>query len=144
MKFSLDHFWVDFNNCRFGLAARPPVLIVEPAEFEAEADGRCEITRAAKVTLRLELKYLDSGFAYLWNSRGELTGLREEAYRASGLLTLVCSGPEPQQCAGEKYCCAGARLLPGAAYCRTSETAGGYRLEFELEPPDGAAYLTRL
>ncbi len=143
MKFSLDHFWVDFSNCRFGLAARPPVLIVEPAEFEAEADGRCEITRAAKVTLRLELKYLDSGFAHLWNSRGELAGLREDAYHAPGLLILSRCDSRGEAFPGEQYCCSGARLRPGAAYRRTPGTDGGYRLEFELEPPGGGPYLKR-
>ena len=144
MKFSLDHFWVDFNNCRFGLAARSPVLIVEPDEFSVDADGRCEVARAARVTLRIELKYLDRGFACLWNSRGELTGLREEAYLTLGRLILSRSDPEGAALPGEEYCCAGARLRPGAVFCRKPGSDGSYRVEFQLAPPDGAPYLARL
>lgn len=144
MKFSLDHFWVDFNNCRFGLAARSPVLIVEPAEFSADADGRCEVARAARVTLRIELKYLDRGFACLWNSRGELTGLREEAYLTLGQLILSRSDQEGAILPGERYCCDGARLRPGAVFCREPGSDGCYRVEFQLAPPDGAPYLARL
>jgi len=143
MKFLLDCFWVDFNNCRFGLAVRPPVLMVEPAEFEADDSGRCEITRADKVTLRIDLKYLDSGFTYLWNSRGELTGLQEEAYLTPGELVIGRCDPELRELSGESYRCSGARLLHGAAYCAAPGQNGCYRLEFELTPPAGTPYMER-
>ncbi len=141
MKFSLKHFWVDFNDCRFGLAAEPPVLIVEPAEFEADESGRCEIARATRVTLRISLKYLDSGFSYLWNSRGELTGLRDEAYQTPGLLVFSPCTPDGDEHGDGCFQCSGAKLLPGAGYRAVPGTEGGYRLEFELAPAAGSPYM---
>ncbi|MGE4564279.1 MAG: hypothetical protein AB7F32_05365, partial [Victivallaceae bacterium] len=65
-------------------------------------------------------------------------------YLVLGRLILSRSDPEGAILPGEEYCCAGARLRPGAVFYREPGSEGGYRVEFHLVPQDGEPYLARL